>query len=119
MKSIRAFSVCLLIGVGIGWYVGNSRAAQNQRRVVRELQEGVKSFHLTEHEDALAASIACSAFARLEAGETGKAKHTLATTISIYYRAHRVDGDRNLIAHIEAFAATNAAISNAIYRKRE
>jgi hypothetical protein len=43
----------------------------------------------------------------------------LATTISIYYRAHRLDGNSNFIAQIERYAGTNAAISNAIYGKLE
>jgi hypothetical protein len=48
-----------------------------------------------------------------------KAKHGLLTTISIYYRAHRLDGNSNLIATIERYASTNAAVSNAIYGKLE
>jgi len=40
-------------------------------------------------------------------------------TISIYYRSHRDDGDSNVLRHITSFAATNAALSNALYRKME
>jgi hypothetical protein len=104
----------------MGWYFGYTRpAAQNQRKLLWELRANKDGFHQTEQQDEFATAVACGAFARLEAGDTENAKHKLLTTISIYYRAHRLDGNSNIIAGIEAFASTNAALSNAIYRKLE
>ena len=118
MKRVIAFSICLLLGVGIGWYFGYTRSvAKNQLNLQRALQD---NFHTTEHQDEFAAVAACGVFARLEGDDVEKvekAKHTLATIISIYYRAHRLDGNSNFIARIESYAATNAVISNAIYGK--
>jgi hypothetical protein len=86
---------------------------------LRELQANKDSFHQSEQQDEFAAAVACAAFGRLEVGDIERAKHELLTTISIYYRAHRLDGNSNIITGIEAYASTNAALSNAIYRKLE
>ncbi len=95
---------------GFGWYFGYTRGtAKADKGVWRE-------FHQTKHQDEFAAAVALAALANLQRGQSQKAEHELATTLSIYYRAHRVDGDTNLIASIQAYAATNAALSNAIYR---
>jgi hypothetical protein len=123
VKRIIEISICLLLGVAIGWYFGYTRpVAKNQRKVLRELQDNKDAFHMSEHQDEFAAVAACGVFARLEGDDVEKvekAKHTLATIIAIYYRAHRLDGNSNLIARIESYAVTNAVISNAIYGKLE
>ncbi len=120
MRLFIASLICLALGTALGWYFGYTRpATQNQRKLLWELRTNKDSFHQTEQQDEFAAAIACAAFARLEAGDTENAKHNLLTTISIYYRAHRLDGNSNIIVGIEAFASTNAALSNAIYRKLE
>jgi hypothetical protein len=120
MKVFLTALICLVLGAGLGWYIGYTRPEQqNQRKLLRELQANKDSFHQTEQQDEFAAALACTAFRRLEAGNTERAKYELLTTISIYYRAHRFDGNSNLIVGTEAYASTNAALSNAIYRKLE
>jgi len=102
--------VCLGLGLGLGWYVGCRQTAdKSDRDLLRE-------FHETKQQDEFAAGVALAAFANLQAGRPEKAEHELATTVSIYYRAHRLDGNTNLITSIEAYAATNTVMSNAIYR---
>ncbi len=73
----------------------------------------------TERSDEFAAAVALSVFKELETGKLDRAKKHLGQTVSAYYRGHRYDGDTNVLAAIERYAATNAAISNAIYRKLE
>lgn len=68
-----------------------------------------------ERQDEFAAGMALNVFGRLERGNIDGARQILARTVSIYYRGHKHDGDSNFLARIEGYAATNAAISNAIY----
>jgi len=138
MKRIIAFLVCILIGIGIGWYYGYTRpVAKNQRELLKQYQYTRDNFHMTDAEmadfgkheseyfaamqrqDEFAAAIALAAFKNLEASNTDRAKWELETTVSAYYRGHLHDGNTNLLHHIVYYAATNSALSNAIYRKLE
>jgi hypothetical protein len=138
MKSTILLIVGLVVGCGIGWYFGYSRpVAENQRKLLAEYQRVRDAFHATDEEmadfggrlpefwdaakrqDEIAAAIALSVFHQLEGGDIDGAKKNLATTVSIYYRGHKYDGNTNVIAHIKRYASTNAAISNAIYRPLE
>jgi hypothetical protein len=76
-------------------------------------------FTAMQRQDEFAAAVALLAFKRLEADDTNRAEWELATTVSAYYRGHRLDGNTNLLARIVSYAATNSAMSNAIYRKLE
>ena len=92
MKRIIAFSVCVLLGVGIGWYFGFTRpATRNQRKLLSEYQFVRDNFHTTDKE--MAAAMALGALVKLEQGGVEKAKSRLETTISIYYRGHRLGDD--------------------------
>jgi hypothetical protein len=138
MKRIIPPLVCLFIGFGAGWYFGYTRpAARNQRELIRQYQYVRDNFHMTDaqmvdfgahqqeyfaaikREDEMAALIALAALAKLDQGDLDMAKGRLQTAISIYYRGHSFDGDSNLLRHITDYAATNAPLSNAIYRKLE
>ncbi|MFO1477145.1 MAG: hypothetical protein U1F98_10895 [Verrucomicrobiota bacterium] len=138
MKRIVLFIIAILLGVGIGWYFGYTRpTVKNQRKLLREYQITRDNFQMTDAEmadfaehrqeyfeamkrqDEMAAAMALGALVPLERGDVEKAKSRLQTTISIYFRGHRQDGDSNVLRHITAFAATNAALSNAIYRRLE
>ena len=125
-KSMNRFSLllvsilCLLLGLSVGWYIGHTRAVAETKQMVREDLEKIRDhFHETEHQDEFAAALASRVFAALENGSMDKAKHALLTTIAIYYRAHGLDGNSNVIAAIERYASTNTAVSNAIYNKPE
>jgi len=74
-------------------------------------------FDAMKRQDEMAAVIALAALVKLDNGDLETAKSRLQTAISIYYRGHRLDGDSNILRHITEFASTNAALSNAIYRK--
>ena len=51
MKLIAACFVCLLIGGGIGWYVGYTRpVANDQRKLLQEYQTVREHFHMTDAE---------------------------------------------------------------------
>jgi hypothetical protein len=138
MKRIAPLIIGIFLGAGSGWYFGYTRpVAENQRKILKEYQTVRDAFHATDEEmadfggrlpefwdaakrqDEFAAVIALRVFYQLESGDLDGAKKNLATTVSIYYRGHRLDGNSNVIAHIEHYASTNAAISNAIYKKLE
>lgn len=133
MKLSIAFLVGILAGIGIGWYFGYSRpVVRNQRELLKEYQYTRDNFHMTDAEmadfanhkaeyfeemkrqDEMAAVIALMA---LEVGDTERAKKVLVTTVSSYYRVYSKNGNTNLIRHIVSYAATNSALSNAIYGK--
>lgn len=121
----------LLLTANLAWY------GWSNHKVLKEYQKVRDAFHATDSEmadygarlpefwdaakrqDEFAAAIALRVYHQLESGNLDGAKRNLATTISIYYRGHRLDGNTNVIAHIERYASTNAAISNAIYRTLE
>jgi len=138
MKSAAAILIAILAGFGLGWYIGNTRPTlKTQRELLKQYQYVRDNFQMTDAEmadfakhrheywdamkrqDEMAATIALSALERLNNGDTDKAKHNLETTISIYYRGHRNDGDSNVLNHIDTFAATNASLSYAIHRPLE
>ena len=129
------FSICILVGIPI--LVELALVAKNQRKLLREYQLVKEHFQMTDadmadfaerrqeyfeamkRQDEMAAAIALGALVRLDRGDIAKTRNVLEKTISIYYRGHRHDGDSNVLRHIETFAATNASLSNAIYRKLE
>jgi hypothetical protein len=138
MKCFIAFTVCVLAGLGIGWYFGYTRpVAKNQRELLKQYQYTRDNLHMTdaemadfakheseyfaamERDDEFAAAVALNALQNLEAGDTERAKWELESTVSVYYRAYSSGGNTNLIGHIVSYATTNAALSNAIYRKLE
>ncbi len=138
MRRIIPPLLCLVLGIGTGWYFGYTRpTAKNQRELLAQYQYVRDNFHMTEAEmadfgvhqqeyfaamrrqDEMAAAMALGALVKLERGDIDRTRHVLEQTISIYYRGHRRDGDSNVLRHIETFAATNASLSNAIYRKLE
>jgi hypothetical protein len=133
MKRIISFLVCILLGIGIGFYFGCTRPVVKEQR---DLNDWMK--HRTgltdadwaemakdapnmrkeiERSDEYAAAIAFGAFMNLESGNTDRAKLELETTVSLYYRLHSLDGNTNLLQRIMSYATTNSAFSNAISKK--
>ena len=136
MKLIAACLVCVLAGVGIGWYLGYARpVARDQRKLLQEYQTVREHSNMTDAEwadlaehyveylaaskrtDEFAAVFALAVSVGLERGDTNGVRKHLANTISFYYQNHRLDGDTNLLARIERVAATNATVAAAISRK--
>ena len=139
MKRIAAFTVCVLLGFGIGWYFGYTRpVAKHQRELLREYQDVKNDVHLTDEEmagmgrklpqyfedvkrqDEMAAAIALSAFHYLERGDTDTAKERLRQTIGSYYRLHHEKGGNAvLLAKIEEAAREYPAIATEISQEAE
>ena len=138
MRRVVIPLVCLLAGISVGWFLGYRRpVAKNQRELLRQYQIVRDNFHMSDadmadfgahqqeyfaqmkRQDEMAAVIAFAALVKLDEGDLEKAKWRLQTEISIYYRSHNRDGNSNVLRHITTYAATNAALSNAIYRKLE
>jgi hypothetical protein len=130
--------LCLALGFSLGWYFGYSRpVAENQRRLLKVDQTAREAFRavvedFSDYEakppqfweaakiqNEYAALISLQVLKDLEQSELHKAKQELASTVGLYYRAHRRDGNTNLLACIERVATANTALSNAICRKPE
>jgi hypothetical protein len=127
MKRIIAFLVCILAGIGIGWYFGYTRpVAKNQRELLSKYQPMMDEFeafnkqreaYAKEAEPWMAssASIALGALKNLKTNDMEDAKYRLAAIVAAYYRGHSRDGDTNLLNRIVTFAASDTAFSNALY----
>lgn len=131
MKHTIPFLICLLIGIGIGWYFGYSRpVAKNQREFLEKYQtfkdeldtnmanlneQREENSKLAKPWEASTAGIALVGLKDLDATNMEDARFRLATLVAMYYRAHLHDGDTNLLDHIVSCAAKNSALSNAIY----
>ncbi|SRR6266446_1556456 len=138
MSRLLPITCCVLslvLGVSIGWRFGHVTLLPEQRKRLEEYRQVKATFGMSEKDmaklegylpqmrkdlartDEFAAGVALSALTSLERGDAERARKVLSQTISMYYRAHRDDGNTNVLAHINQFAATNAALSNAIHRK--
>jgi hypothetical protein len=131
MKNALAFLICISAGIGIGWYFGYvCPAARNQRQLLEEYlpfkqemetnmaylnRQREESSKLAKPWEASTASIALVGLKDLDTTNLGDARFRLATLIAIYYHAHLNDGDTNILNRIASCAATNSALSNAIY----
>lgn len=134
MKRSITYSVCVLVGIGIGWYFGYTRpVTQKQRELLeqgeyfrehtREFDADVAVFEKMRAEYAKqaepwmasSASIALGALKDLKTNDLDGAKYRLAAIVAAYYRGHSRDGDTNLIKSIVTFAASDTAFSNAFY----
>lgn len=138
MTRFFEFLVAVLLGLGIGGYIGfkvgaRSPIAINQAKLVMEYETAKDRFGMTDEdmadfgahqqewfegikrEDEWAAKIALGALVRLESGDIEKTRDVLEATISNYYLDHGEDGDSNLLWMIKTFAATNASLSNALH----
>jgi hypothetical protein len=138
MNRLILLTVSLALGIGIGWYFGYTRpSVKNQRELLRQYHYVRDNFRMTDADmaafadhrqeyfdaikrtDEFAAALSLASLRRLDYGNINGTRNMLELTISAYYRGHRQDGDSNLIFHIDAYAATNASLSNAIHRKLE
>jgi len=134
MKRTIKFLICILIGVGIGWYFGYTRPVAKKQRELLSQNRYIGN-HLHEYDSDMAdfnkrraeyfeaakpyegsgASIALAALKNLDVGDTEGARSRLVAIIAIYYRNHSRDGDTNLLTSIVDFAVTDTVLSNAIH----
>ena len=110
MKIIIASLVCLLVGLGIGYYFGYTRPTANTDRYVSE------QMHQMEGDDAAAVVIAMDAIPAIEAGDAQKAVQYLSFTIASYYTTHAIQPHPDelrlkLRTEIEQLASTNQIIA--------
>jgi hypothetical protein len=127
MKHTIAFSVCILVGIGIGWYLGYIRAiTEYQRDALKNLptveaqledlnKQKAEDFKAVKPYEASGASIALAALKNLDANDVEGARSRLAAIVAIYYRGHSGDEDTNLLTNIVSLAARDMVLSNAIY----
>lgn len=129
MKHTIAFLVCILAGIGIGWYFGHIRAiTEYQREALKHLptieaqmadlnKQRAEDYKAAKPYEASGASVALAALKNLDTNDVEGARLRLAAIVAIYYRGHSGDGDTNLLASIVSLAAKDTVLSNAIYGK--
>ncbi len=136
VKRTVAFLICILAGIGIGWYFGYSRpVAENQRELLQQNQYIKEHFHEFDLDvadfkkreseisvaakpwEASTASIALIGLKDLDTNNMEDAKFRFAELVGFYYRGH-LHGDTNLLlTDIETFAAKDSVLLNEIYGK--
>jgi hypothetical protein len=125
--------ICILISIGVGWYLGFlTSVARKERNRDQHIQSQlheldsdisdlntrrVEYFNAAKPYEASGASIALGALKDLNANDTNGARVRLAAMVAIYYRDHLHDGDTNLLKSIVDFTGADAVLSNAVYRK--
>jgi predicted negative regulator of RcsB-dependent stress response len=129
MKHTIAFLVCILAGIGIGWYFGHARAiTEYQREALKHLpaieaqmadlnKQRTEDFKAAKPYEASSASIALAALENLDTNDVEGARSRLAAIVAVYYRGHSGDGDTNLLTSIVSFAGRDTVLSNAIYSR--
>ncbi len=116
MKIIAISLVSLLVGVGVGWYFGYTRAtAQADTEIRGELDA-------YESGDAKAAAFAAEAVRCIDSGETQKAVQFLSLPIASYYSVYAIHAGTNaqrlkLRACIEQTAQTNQIVAAQIKKE--
>jgi hypothetical protein len=129
MKRIIPLLICVLLGVGVGWYWGYTRPALQAMHMYRDMKKTMgfsdeemlraapEAFAKIKREDESVAMVALRGSEILDRGDTQAAKKYLAYWVGSYYRVYHANGDTNLIAHIEQAATTNAEIASEIAKK--
>jgi hypothetical protein len=118
MKTLIVLLAGLLVGVGVGWYVGYTRPIAKANR------DAHQEMLATESDDWEAALFAVKAVPLIESGDTQKAVGWLVKPIGSYYRVYTLHAGTNderlkLRAMIEQLASTNSAVDAEIHRKVE
>jgi len=131
MKRGIQFVLCVVLGVGIGWYFGYTRpVAKRQRQLLREYQEVRDGFQMTDQEmadagrkmpqylegirrqDETTAVVALGALKLLEKDDAQGAKEVLAWHVGSYYRLyHAKGGDAKVLSAIEEAAQQYPIVS--------
>ena len=110
MKTIIVSLIALLVGVGIGWYVGYT--ASN----VRTDKEVGSVLETQEAADALAATIAADTVRFIDSGDTQKALQCLSIPIANYWTGYAIYAGTNsqrlkVRSYIEQWASTNPIVA--------
>ena len=117
MKNIIPFLVCVLAGVGVGWYVGRAVQTAEARRVVNQGMTKVEEVY-----DAAEARSALRAIPIIQSADTKQAVDWFARPIAIYYHQFAGEACTNserlmLRGMIEQLASTNKTVADAIHAK--
>jgi hypothetical protein len=116
MKTIAISLVSLLVGIGVGWHFGYTRAIT---QAGTEIHGELDAY---ESGDAKAAAFAAEAIRCIDSGETQKAVQFLSLPIASYYSAYAIRAGTNaqrlkLRAYIEQTAQTNQVVAAQIKKE--
>jgi hypothetical protein len=131
MKRAIPFFASVLVGVGVGWYWGHSRAiSEYQREALKNLptieaqmvaidRQRAEYYKAAKPWEIGTAQIALAGLKDLDTNNTQDARFRFAELVGLYYRSHWNDGDTNhLLTYIVTFAAKDVVLSNEIYGKQ-
>jgi hypothetical protein len=110
MKTIIISFIALLIGVGIGWYVGYTMPNAQTEKEVGSILEAQESG------DAMAAVFAADTVRFIDSGDTQKALQCLSIPIADYWTEYAIDAGTNserlkVRSYIEQWASTNQIVA--------
>jgi hypothetical protein len=106
MKMFLASAVCLVLGLGLGWYFEHHRAQREKTEIVQQMLAGSESC------DRYAALMATRAIQLIESGQAQQAMQTLAPPVAHYYTVYAAPGTKEerraeTRTLIEQFAKSN------------
>jgi uncharacterized protein YneF (UPF0154 family) len=115
MKTFLASSICLLVGLAIGCFVGYRYYERHiTNEAVKQMLDGMESA------DGYHAAEAVRVIELIDSGDHSNAVRILSTPIANYYQWYAVhadtDRERKLRAFIEQLASTNQVVADAIHR---
>jgi len=110
MKTIIISLVALLVGVGIGWYVGCTASNAETEKEVGSVSEAQESAA------AMAAALAADTVRFIDSGDTRKALQCLSTPIAHYWTEYAIYAGTNserlkVRSYIEQWASTNQIVA--------
>jgi hypothetical protein len=119
MKTIIISLTSLLVGLGIGWYIGyRYYESRITSAAIEQMNQSVES------SEALAAAASIRAISLIESDDTQKAVQVLSVPIGNYYFFYRNAGTNNghraeYLAQIEQLIRTNETVAEEIKKRRD
>jgi hypothetical protein len=125
MKRFAPWLVFFAIGLAVGWYAGGERTRRQfigasgftekeYASLTRQVPVAMASM---KRQDETAAYAALSGLSMLDRNNIPGARKKLAYWVGSYYRVYHMNGDAELLAHIEKIATTNQEVAAEIKQK--
>jgi hypothetical protein len=110
MKKRIAYSMSLLLGLVIGWYIEHRRAEHEKTKIVSQMVQDTEDFERER------AARAARAIQLIDSGDKQQAVQLLSTPIAYYYSLHadagrKDDRSTKVLALIEQLARTNQVVA--------
>jgi hypothetical protein len=117
MKRTIAFPVCILVGIGIGWFLAHiCSTAKGQQKLAEQYQ----ALQITNRrDDDITSAIVLKALRSIEGGNTNQAEQVMLETVVLYYRIHHDwgGGNKDVLAQINVAVNKYPALSAELARE--